>query len=102
MPKKTTTDATKILADTSSGNTRIDLRGNELAAAQRYRRRYFLYSVFDKHDGTYEMAILMDPLGDAKGVRAVVEINLEYAAGTEEFRVTGGIHEDSFQTRQGS
>ncbi len=87
---------------TSSGNTRIDLRGNELAAAQRYRGRYYLYSVFDKHDGTYEMAILRDPLGDAKGIRSVIEINLELAEGTEEFRITGGIHEDSYQTKPAS
>ena len=82
---------------TSSGNTRIDLRGNELAAAQRNRGRYYLYSVFDKHDDTYEMAILRDPLGDAKGVRSVIEINLELADGTEEYRITGGIHENSYR-----
>jgi hypothetical protein len=82
---------------TSSGNTRIDLRGNELTAAQKYRGRYYLYSVFDKHDGTYEMATLRDPLGDAKGVRPVIEVNLEAAENTEEYRITGGIHEDTYR-----
>ena len=82
---------------TSSGNTRIDLRGNELTAAQKYRGRYYLYSVFNKHDGSYEMAILRDPLGDAKGVRPVIEVNLEAAENTEEYRITGGIHEDTYR-----
>ena len=82
---------------TSSGNARIDLRGNELTAAQRYRKRYYLYSVFDKGDGTYEMAVLKDPLGDAKGVRSVIEINLEAAESTEQYHIVGGIHETNYQ-----
>ena len=52
---------------TSSGNARIDLRGNELTAAQRYRKRYYLYSVFDKGDGTYEMAVFQGPAWRCEG-----------------------------------
>ena len=79
----------------SAEGATIDLRGNELTAAQTYRGRYFLYRVFDKGDHTYEIAVLRDPLGDAKGARAVVEINLEAAAGTEEFQIVGGLSENS-------
>ena len=85
---------------TSSGNTRIDLRGNELSAAQNYRGRYYLYSVYDKRDGTYELAILKDPLGDARGVRSVIEVNLEAAERTEEYRITGGLHESTYRNRE--
>jgi Domain of unknown function (DUF3883) len=51
----------------SSEAAKIDLRGNELTAAQNYRGRYFLYRVFDRGDRTYEIAVLRDPLGDQQG-----------------------------------
>ena len=77
----------------SAQGARIDLRGNELAAAQKYRGRYFLYRVFDQGNHAYEIAVLQDPLGDARAVRWVAEIDLEAAPGTEEYRVVGGLAE---------
>jgi Domain of unknown function (DUF3883) len=77
----------------SADAAKIDLRGNALVAAQTYRSRYFLYRVFDKGGHTYEIAVLRDPLGDVKGARAVVEVNLEAASGTEEFQIVGGLSE---------
>lgn len=81
---------------TASGNSKVDLRGNELTAAQLQRGRYYIYSVFDRGDGNYSLAILQDPLGDSKGVRAVVEVDLEVAAGTVEFEMSGGLQESNF------
>jgi hypothetical protein len=84
----------------SAEGAKIDLRGNELAAAQRHRSRYFLYRVFDRGDGSYKVTILKDPLGDAKGTRAVVEVNLEAAEGTQEFSITGGITESTYLAQE--
>jgi len=78
----------------SAEGARIDLRGNELTAAQTHRARYFLYRLFDRGNHTYDVAVLQDPIGDPMGARSVVEINLEVALGTEEFQIVGGLSED--------
>ena len=75
---------------------KIDLRDNALTAAREHKGRYFLYRVFDRGDGSYGLAILKNPLHDARGIRQYYEVNLDAAAGTEEYDLTGGMTEAAY------
>src|SRR5262249_22024313 len=39
----------------------IELKGNELSAAERYGDQYFLYRLFEAEDGTFELSVLNNP-----------------------------------------
>ena len=78
------------------GAAKIDLRDNALTAAREHKGRYYLYRVFDRGDGTYGLAILKNPLHDARGTRQYYEINLDAAVGTEEYDLTGGMTETAY------
>jgi Domain of unknown function (DUF3883) len=75
----------------STEGATVDLRGNELAAAQRHREKYFLYRIFDRGDESYGLAILRNPLSDETGLATVYEVNLDAATRTEQFRIDGGL-----------
>lgn len=40
---------------------RVELRGNELQAARRFKERYFVYRVYDCGGGEFDIALLSDP-----------------------------------------
>jgi hypothetical protein len=75
---------------------KIDLRDNELSAAQRFGSKYYLYRVYDRGDGDYSLAILKDPLNDRSGRRRFYEINLDAADQTERFDLAGGLTKDAY------
>jgi len=79
---------------------KIDLRDNELTAARSFGKKYYLYRVFERGDGSYGLAILKDPLNDSKGRRRYYEVNLDAAARTEEFNLVGGLTKEAYM--QGS
>ena len=79
---------------------KIDLRDNELEAARRFGKRYYLYRVFEQGDGGYGLAILNDPLNDRKGRRRYYEVNLDAADRTEEFNLVAGLTKEAYM--QGS
>lgn len=81
----------------ASEAAKIDLRDNAVKAARRYQDKYYLYRVFDRGNGSYELAVLKNPINDETGARAFYEINLEAATRTEEFSLAGGITESTYQ-----
>jgi len=74
----------------ASGAT-IELRGNELAAADRYKDRYFLYRLFEAADGTFELTVLDNPLLHKEALRAAVHVVMEQAEATQRFALIGGL-----------
>jgi len=81
----------------ASEAAKIDLRDNAVKAARRYQDKYYLYRVFDRSNGSYELAVLKNPINDETGARAFYEINLEAATRTEEFSLAGGITESNYR-----
>lgn len=49
----------------SSEKGSITLKGNELAAALKYRERYYVYRIFEAANGKFEVAVLNDPILDS-------------------------------------
>ena len=81
----------------STEGAKIDLRDNAVNAARKYQDRYYLYRVFDHGNGSYELAVLKNPIADETGVRPFYEVNLDAATRTEEFSLAGGITENSYR-----
>ncbi len=69
----------------------IELKGNELAAADRYKGRYFLYRLFEAADGTFELTVLDNPLLHKEALRAAVHVVMEQAEATQRFGLIGGL-----------
>lgn len=78
----------------NSGAT-IELRGNELAAADRYKDRYFLYRLYEGEDGAYELTVLENPLSRKEALRAAVHVVMEQAEATQRFALIGGLRKTS-------
>jgi hypothetical protein len=76
-----------------SGAT-IELKGNELAAADRYKDRYFLYRLFEAADGTFELTVLDNPLLHKEALRAAVHVVMEQAQATQRFALIGGLRKE--------
>ncbi|HAV1362919.1 TPA: DUF3883 domain-containing protein [Vibrio parahaemolyticus] len=68
----------------------IELRGNEKAAAKRYKEKYFLYRLHKVSDENYLLSILQNPLADSAAIEQSVYVNLEKSEKKEVFEVTGG------------
>lgn len=77
----------------TSGAT-IELKGNELAAADRYKDRYFLYRLFEAEDGTFLLTVLDNPLVHKEALRAAVHVVMEQAGATQRFALIGGINRE--------
>jgi hypothetical protein len=75
---------------------KIDLRDNELSAARRFGRKYYLYRVYDQGNGGYGVAILKDPLNDLTGRKRFYEVNLDAARQTERFDLSAGLTKDAY------
>ena len=74
---------------------RIELKGNELDAADKYRERYFLYRFYERSAGEYALAILRNPLNERSALNKIIEVNMEVAKKTESYNLTGGIDKGS-------
>jgi hypothetical protein len=75
----------------SNSTAKIDLKGNELSAAQRYRERYFLYRFYEQQPGEFVVSTLQNPMDATEALDPVVEVSLEAAFSTRHFEfVVGG------------
>ena len=77
----------------NSAGAVIELRGNGLEAARQYGDRYYLYRLFDANDGTYDLAILKNPLepGNRIALETAHHVHMMRAPATVRFAITGGI-----------
>ncbi len=80
----------------SAGAT-IELKGHELAAADRFKERYYLYRFFQAEDGTFELAMLDNPLAHPEALRAAVHVGMEQAKATQRFSLIGGLRKEQGQ-----
>lgn len=69
----------------------IELRGNELSAAERYGNRYFLYRLFEEDDGIYELAILQNPLIHKEALQPAVHVAMQRTDAMLRFSLSGGL-----------
>lgn len=69
----------------------IDLKGNELSAAERYGERYFLYRLFEASKEEFILAVLQNPLRAQEAVKRSIEVSLERARSTQQFVLKGGL-----------
>jgi hypothetical protein len=72
----------------------IELKGNELTAAEGYRARYYLYRLFEFDDGNFELAVLQNPLDHKDALQPAVHVSLDRAVATLRFLLTDGIQKD--------
>ena len=73
----------------------IELRGNELSAAERYGERYFLYRLFEAEDGTFELTVLQNPLMHKEALQPAVHVGMEKAEATLRFSLIGGLKKEA-------
>ena len=69
----------------SNSTAKIDLKGNELTAASKYRDRYYLYRFYEQDAGDFVVSILKNPVEAEEAVEPVIEVDLEVATTTERF-----------------
>jgi hypothetical protein len=74
-----------------SSEATIELKGNELSAAERYADRYFLYRLFETEDGNFELTVLQNPLMHKEALRAAVHVDMKCAPATRRFSLIGGL-----------
>ncbi len=58
----------------SASRGKVLLHGNELESARKRRERFYVYRVFEAGDGTFEVAVLSDPLGGPTRVAHEVDV----------------------------
>jgi hypothetical protein len=68
----------------------IELKGNELAAAQRWRDRYYLYRVYKSAPGEYELRLLRDPLSAHK-LSLVYQVDLSRDEETDYWHISDQV-----------
>jgi hypothetical protein len=75
------------------GNTAatIELKGNELTAAEIHRERYYLYRLFEADDGTFQLMVLQNPLSHKEALQPAVHVGIERADATQLFALIGGL-----------
>lgn len=74
-----------------NGGASIELRGNELDAAERYGSRYFLYRLFEEGDGTFELAVLQNPLIHKEALQPAVHVVMQRTDAMLRFSLSGGL-----------
>lgn len=70
----------------------VDLTGNELNAARKWRERYFIYR-FQRESGTpsdYLLTILQDPIAAYEAQTPVIHFSLERAVASKKYRLSSG------------
>ena len=69
----------------------IELRGNELSAAERYGERYYLYRLFEAVDGIFELAVLRNPLMHKEALQPAVYVVMQRTDAMQRFSLSGGL-----------
>ena len=75
----------------SNAGASIELRGNELTAAERYGNRYFLYRLFEGDDGTFELTVLQNPLMHKEALQPAVHVVMQRTDAMLRFSLSGGL-----------
>lgn len=70
-----------------SDDTPITLKGNELEAAKTYADLYYLYRLYQKPSGDYELIILQNPLNHGEALDNVVDVYVNRAQDTSRFEL---------------
>ncbi len=73
----------------------IELKGNELATADKHGERYFLYRLFEADDGTFELMILQNPLLHKEALESAIYVGLDRATSTQRFTLIDGLRKHS-------
>lgn len=71
----------------------IELRGNELSAAERYGNRYYLYRLFEDERGAFQLTILQNPLAHKEALTPSIHVVMQRAKATQRFSLSGGVQE---------
>jgi hypothetical protein len=69
----------------SSSTAKIDLKGNELAAAREHGDRYYIYRLYEESDGEFHISILQNPMSAEEAKTIFIEIDLDRARDTQRF-----------------
>lgn len=64
----------------------IELKGNELTAARKWKARYYLYRI-QAIDGGFALAVLRDPLACREALATVLELSIDQGASTQYFKI---------------
>jgi hypothetical protein len=75
----------------SNAGASIELRGNELSAAERYGERYFLYRLFEADDGTFDLTVLQNPLMHKEALQPAVHVIMQRTDAVQRFSLYGGL-----------
>lgn len=73
----------------------IELKGNELNAAVGNKSKYFIYRLYRSDDHEYQLSILQDPLEQKEALSPAVYVDLNRAAETQKYILSGGLAESS-------
>jgi hypothetical protein len=73
----------------------IELKGNELSAAEKYGERYFLYRLFEADDEAFELTVLRNPLQHKEALEPAVHVIMERAEATQRFSLIGGLKKEA-------
>lgn len=71
----------------------IELKGNELSAAETYGERYYLYRLFEADIGNFTLTVLQNPLKHKEALLPAVHIDLNRAVNRKQFNLSGGIQQ---------
>jgi hypothetical protein len=69
----------------------IELKGNELSAAETYGDRYHLYRLYEIGQNAFILTMLQNPLQHKNALQPAVHVSLDRAEATRKFTLTGGI-----------
>jgi hypothetical protein len=72
----------------------IELKGNELSAAEEYGERYYIYRLSELDNGEFMLTILQNPLMQKEALRPAVYVTMENAAATKRYSLSGGMLKD--------
>jgi hypothetical protein len=75
----------------SNATATIELKGNELVAAESYGERYYLYRLFEEDKGGFGLTVLQNPLKHKDALQPAVYVRLEGATARQQFTLEGGI-----------
>ena len=64
------------------------LKGNELELANQFSDRYFIYQIFEKDDGEFQVSILKDPLSHIEAKTIQYEIDIMATQDTDQYIVS--------------
>jgi len=78
-----------------SSGASIELKGNELSAAERYGNNYYLYRFFEIDNDTLELSVLKNPLIHKEALMPAVHVVMQRTKSMQVFSISGGLKKNS-------